>query len=335
MQRHNNALANPFLSPEFAGAIGLFRAEARVAVLSEGPEIVGFFPFERRLLGLAAPIGAGITDCQAVIHVPGFEWDWRELLRACKIAVWPFDHLIEEQRPHGSFAGVLEPSPVIDLSAGFDAYADKLRTKSPHFFRDINRKARRLEREAGELSFVADSRDLNELHTLMGWKSAQYRRNGWVDVFDRPWIAELMDHLFSTRTDHFGGLLSVLYAGRKPVAAHFGLRSGGVLAHWFPAYDIRFGKQSPGLTQHLRMAEHLAAAGVHMIDMGTGADRYKQTLKSHDLFVAQGVMAQGPAAVRAYRIRGSAINLAREHVKRHPLLFRAADRILRRYGRVG
>jgi CelD/BcsL family acetyltransferase involved in cellulose biosynthesis len=45
-------LANPFLSPDFAIAVGRRRPGTWVAVLHDGPDIVGFLPFERRRLGL-------------------------------------------------------------------------------------------------------------------------------------------------------------------------------------------------------------------------------------------------------------------------------------------
>ena len=234
MQRQTRSLANPFLCPEFAVAVDNFRPDARVAVLADGSEIVGFFPFERRRFGVGVPIGAGLNDCQGLIHAPAAEWDSRELLRACRVTVWQFDHLVEGQRPFERYAVAVAPSPVIDLTEGFAAYQEKLRVKSPQFCKDLVRKARKLEREAGELRFVMDSRDKAELRTLMGWKSDQYRRNGWVDVFDRPWIVDLVDYLFITHGDGFGGLLSVLYAGETPVAAHFGLRSGHVLVALVP-----------------------------------------------------------------------------------------------------
>ncbi len=335
MQRLTSSLANPFLSPEFATAVDRFRSNARVAVLTDGPEIVGFFPFERRRLGAGAPIGAGLNDCQGVIHKPGVEWEPQDLLRACKLSMWQFDHLAEGQRPFAQHTVGVSPSPVIDLTDGFAAYQDKLRVKSPQFCKDIARKARKLEREVGELRFAVDSREHAELRVLMRWKSDQYHRNGWVDVFDRPWIVDMIDYLFSTRSDHFGGLLSVLYAGQAPVAAHFGLRSGHVLAHWYPAYDQRFGKHSPGLIQHLRMAAETAAHGVRVIDMGTGIERYKQTLKSHDIFVSDGIVTRGPLIAHAHKANGALTNWARRQVKRYPPLFRAADAVLRHFGRVG
>ena len=335
MQRKTTWMASPFLCPEFTLAVGGFRQGARVAVLSDGPELAGFFPFERRRLGLGVPIAAGLNHCQALIHAPDVEWDPRELLRACQVSVWQFDNLIAGQRPFERYMAAMFPSPIIDLSGGFEVYEKKLRMKSPKFCREIGRKARRLEREAGELRFVVDSRDPADLRVLMGWKTDQFHQYGTINIFDRPWIVEFMEQLFSTRGDHFGAMLSILYAGESPVAADFCLRSGHFLAAWFSAYDTRFAKQSPGLLQHLRMAEGTAALGVQLIEMGAGPAEYKQTLKSRDLFVGAGTVARGPVLGSAHRARVAAEQWAERRVKRHPALFRVADSLLRHYGRIG
>lgn len=330
----NAALGNPFLSPEFAVAVGRFRPGARVAVLSEGPTVTGFFPFEKRKLGVGVPIGAGLTDCQGLVHAPGFEWDPRELLRGCGISVFQFDHLAQEQRPFGRYVTATAPSPVIDLADGFEAYQAKLMVKSPQFCRDVARRGRKLGREAGPLRFVVDSRDGAALRSLLAWKSDQYRRTGRADRFARPWITGLIEELLVTSGSHFSGLFSVLYAGDVAVAAHFGIRSGSVLAHWFPAYDTRFSKYSPGLIQHLRMIEDTAAIGISLIDMGKGAKRYKETLKSSDVFVCEGsVTGRSPLAM-AQRARIVPSQWAVRTIRSHPRLFQAADHLLKRYGQL-
>ena len=140
MQRKTESLANPFLCPEFAVAVDSFCPNARVAVLADGPDIVGFFPFQRRRLGVGVPIGYGINDCQGLIHAPDVEWDPRELFRACKVSVWQFDQLVEGQRPFERYATAVAPSPVIDLTAGFAAYQEKLRARSPQFCKDLARR---------------------------------------------------------------------------------------------------------------------------------------------------------------------------------------------------
>jgi CelD/BcsL family acetyltransferase involved in cellulose biosynthesis len=334
MQGRTPGLANPFLSPEFSIAVGRVRPAARVAVLTEGPDITGFFPFERRRFGVGVPIAAGLTDCQGLVHAPGARWDARALLRACGISAWQFDHLVSGQEPFARYRAALAPSPVIDLSRGFAAYYASLRAASPRFCKDMERKARKLAREAGELCMVAESRDTGVLRTLMGWKSDQYRRTGRLDRFGQRWIIELLDSLLATRTSGLSGMLSVLYADGVPAAAHFGLRSGPILAHWFPAYDPRFFSCSPGLIHHLRLAEQSAAAGIQLIDLGKGAKHYKETLKSRDLFVAEGIVTQRSLPAAAHWARWAPQAWVIRQIRAHPPLFRAADTLLRRGAQV-
>jgi CelD/BcsL family acetyltransferase involved in cellulose biosynthesis len=334
MQAKTACLANPFLSPEFTIAVGHVRPGARVAVLTDGPQIVGFFPFERRKLGVGVPIAAGLSDCQGVIHAPGAEWQPRMLLRACGMSVWQFDHLVAGQGPFERFQSAVAASPIMDLAHGFDAYHAKVAASSPRFSKDTMRKARKLGRDAGEVRFVADSQDVSLLRTLMAWKSDQYRRTGRMDRFSHPWIVDLLETLLTTRSDHFSGLLSVLHAGDVPVAAHFGLRSGGVLADWFPAYDTSFSRYSPGLILHLRIAEAVAATGVHQIDLGKGYKRYKETLKSYDIFVGEGIVARPSPLAAANYARNAPVAWAIRQVRRHPPLFNAVDAVMQRYGQI-
>lgn len=333
MQRATPSLANPFLSPEFAAAVGPFRPQARVGVLTEGQSITGFFPFERRRLDAGGPICGWLTPCQGLVHAPGMDWDPRELLRGCGLSAWRFDNLLPEQVPFKPYHEATVPSAMIDLSDGFDAYYAKLRRKSSHFCRELDRRARKLEREFGELAIVADSRDAGVLRTLMAWKSDQYRQTSHVDRFEQPWLSGLLDALLATRSTHAGGLLSVLYAGDQPVAAQFGLRTKSLLVGWFTAYDTRLSKYSPGLLHHLRLTEEAAASGISTIDMGAGTrNYYKETLKTDDSVVAQGFVTGRSVLGAAHRFRGTVTWSARRIVHRRPALHHAADQVLRRIG---
>ncbi len=293
MQSSMPSLANPFMSPEFAVLVGKVRTSTRVAMLSDGSDVVGFFPFERGRFGAGGPIAPGLTDCQGLIHAPGLQWDARELLRACRLEMWEFDHLQAEQHPFGAYCTGMRPSPIIDLTNGFNSYYENLRSQSSNFCRNVERKARKLEREVGPLRFVVNSGDTSAFRRLLVWKSLQYQRTGQVDIFARPWVANLVEDLFGTRGGHFSGLFSVLYASDVPIAAHFGLRSADILAHWFPAYDIEFSKYSAGLILHLRLAEFTYNEGVRVIDMGTGIQRYKEELKSSEILVGFGAVSAG------------------------------------------
>ncbi|MFE2429947.1 GNAT family N-acetyltransferase [Streptomyces sp. NPDC059373] len=327
-------LDNPFLAPEFALAVGRHRRGVRIAVLREEGEPVAFFPFQRTAAGVGRAVGLGLSDCQGLVHRPGFQWDARELLRACGLAVWEFDHLVDGQKPFEEGAGGSYPSPVMDVEHGYATYLGHIRSRSPKFVRTTLAKERKLARDLGGVRYVHDERDQAALRTLMEWKSAQYRRTGRSDRFSRPWIVELVEQLFHSRSKGFAGLLSVLYADGRPVAAHFGMRSPSVLACWFPAYDPAYAKYSPGLILHLRMAEAAAAEGVAYLDLGRGEKEYKESLKTRDLTVSEGwVTRRHPVAV-GHRARRAPVRALRNAVTARPRLREPADRLLKRVGRL-
>jgi CelD/BcsL family acetyltransferase involved in cellulose biosynthesis len=96
-QRATDTLASPFLTPEFVSLMSEGRPDMKLAILEEGGQVVGFFPFERNALGIGRAFCYGLSDVQAVVHAPGYEWNGVELMEACGLAVWEFDHLISEQ----------------------------------------------------------------------------------------------------------------------------------------------------------------------------------------------------------------------------------------------
>lgn len=333
MQRATPELANPFLSAEFAMSVGRFRPDARVAVLRDGQSVTGFFPYQKRLLGLGVPICGWLTPCQGLIHAPGFEWDTRELLGECRLSAWQFDNLITSQQAFKPYHADIALAPVIDLTDGFEAYYAKVWEKSPRFCRELGRRTRKLAREAGELRIEADARDADALRTLLAWKSEQYRQTSHVDRFERPWLVGLLDTLLATHEDHVSGVLSVLYAGDEPVAAQFGLRAEDLFVGWFTGYDPRFRRYSPGLIQLTKTAEQLAATGIQVIDMGSGAKNYyKETLKSRDTSVARGIVTGRSVLGAAHRVRNASRLWAAATIHRRPGLHHAADQMLRSTG---
>ncbi|MEU7487988.1 GNAT family N-acetyltransferase [Streptomyces sp. NPDC042319] len=327
-------LGNPFLAPEFALAVGRCRRGVRIAVIREDGEPAAFLPFHRTALGVGRAIGLGVSDAQGLVHRPGFQWDSRELLHACGLAVLEFDHLVEGQKPFEEHPLQTFPSPVIDVDQGFAAYLGRLRKQSPKFTRTTLAKERKLGRDVGEVRYVHDERDPAVLQTLIDWKSAQYRRTGRSDRFARPWITHLVEQLFHTRTDSFAGVLSVLYAGGKPVAAHFGLRSDRILACWFPAYDPAYAKFSPGLILHLRMAEGAAADGMSHLDLGRGEKEYKDSFKTREIQVSEGWITRRHPVAIGHRARRAPVKALRNTVVTRPELFEPADRLLKRMGRI-
>ncbi|MEU9223887.1 GNAT family N-acetyltransferase [Streptomyces massasporeus] len=335
-QHGSSQMANAFLSPEFAMAVGHWRRDVRIAVLREGgrhSEPVGYFPYQRTATGVGRAVGLGLSDCQGLVHRPGFRWDARELLAACGLAIWEFDHLAEGQSAFEQADTESFPSPVMDVGDGWDAYIAQLRQRSARGTRTKLGQERKLARAAGEVRYVHDERDPAALRTLMEWKSAQYRRTGRSDRFAHPWITGLVEELFHTRTESFSGLLSVLYAGGRPVAAHFGLRTEHLLACWFPAYDPAVAKYSPGVMLHLRMARGAAEDGIAYLDLGRGQRQHKDFLKTRELSVSEGWVTRRHPVALAHQARRAPARVLRNTVVSRPELRGPADRLLKSVGR--
>ncbi|GGR51317.1 hypothetical protein GCM10010168_82690 [Actinoplanes ianthinogenes] len=286
-QKDQPELQNPFLAPEFTLAVSHQRPTARVAVLEESDGIAGFFPFEVRNRVVGVPIGFGITDCQGLVHRAGFDWDAVALLKACKLPVWEFDHLMAGQAPFAGYHAVTTGSPLIDLRDGYQAYVDN-RNQSGDLVKQTLRKQRKMAREVGEDRFAWDDHDPAALAALREWKSAQYRRTQQYDRFDTPWIEGVLEELLASTSDDCRAVVSTVYAGDRPVAAHLGLRSQSVLAYWFPSYDLDLSKYSAGILLCLRMAEAGAADGIQTIDLGKSEALYKTRLMNDETPVAAG-----------------------------------------------
>jgi CelD/BcsL family acetyltransferase involved in cellulose biosynthesis len=332
MQRSCRELDNAFLAPGFTLAAGRVRATARVAVLEEGQDLVGFFPFEKGRFRIGRPIGAGVCDAQGVIHVPGHEWNALELLKGCHLDVWEFDHLIGGQLASAGHNVARRSSATIDISRGYEAYVAERQSASKKVFKSTFYKQRKLERDLGATRFEFDIQDSHALGVLLRWKSDQYRRTGRRDRFAIEWIEHLVRDLFETGSDGCTGTLSVLYSADRIVAAHFGLRSDSCLSCWFPAYDPSLARYSPGLSLHLRMAEAAAATGLCYLDLGKGDEDYKQSLKTGEVIVGEGWIDRPSVAAVLRRVRRTPGRLASEVILSHPPLRRAARRALKWVG---
>lgn len=316
IQRSNPALSNPFLSVDFTMAIGRVRDRARVAILEENQKIVGFFPHEVKALRVGVPIGAGVSDCQGLVHIPGLEWDPGALLKSCDLDVWEFDHLHAHQFPGTCAWAVHHSSPIVDLSGGYDAYLEEQR-REHHNLAEVLRKKRKMARDIGELRIEFDA-GAEVLPILMRWKSAQYRRMGQWDRFGAAWVVGLVSELLEVRTPECAGILSMLYAGDRPAAGILTLRGHSMLSFWFPAYDVEFAKYSPGMQVHLLLLEAAVSRGLKYFDLGKGEEFYKRQLANGELHMAEGRLERACVLALVRRAQCAPGRHIRSFVRSHP-----------------
>jgi CelD/BcsL family acetyltransferase involved in cellulose biosynthesis len=325
IQKSDAALASPFFCPQFTRIVAAARDDVYVGVLEHAGRMVGFFPFQLGHWGAGRPVGFTISDYQGVVIEPGAAWDAKELIRACGLKAWEFDHVLAVLPQFQPFGQTRRESPFMDVSRGFDAYLRERHDARVGEIPAAQRKMRKLEREQGELRFEPHAADPEALAMLIRWKTQQYLSTGAADVLARPWIRQVLELAHVSQDESFAGLLSLLFAGDSVVAAHLGLRSDSVWHYWFPAYDPEFGRYSPGIALLLKMAEHAPSLGLRAIDLGRGDARYKRSLMSGAVPLIEGRVELPSFAAAVGRVRHSARALARRTSAVPP-----ARRIIRR-----
>lgn len=334
-------LQNPFVSPEFAFAVGHVRADARVVVVEDGQEVVGFLPCSLGALGWARPIAPGFCDLQAFVHRPGLSWSPGAVLGAAGLRCWRYDHLLRAQASGTSAPATpstdTAQSWIIDLGDGWDGYVRWAKAERARYLNWLERKQRRFHRDHPRVSFSYARHDPDGLGALMTLKSAQCRRMGWVDLFSVPWVRELVERLAGTTTAALSGGLSALRVDDRVVAADFSLRSGSVYAGWLIAYDNELASSSPGAVRWRHLIEAAAADGMRRIDLGKGEDDFKRRFCSGSVPLAEGVWTADGLLAGAW---GRMDRLARRARARHPEAERSAQRAVqavrrRRYERSG
>ncbi len=319
LQRSNPSLASPYFSPAYTQTVAAARDDVEVAVMGNAGRVEAIFPFERRAKNMAGPVGSFISDYHGLISEPNFSFAPKQLLRSCNLVAWNFNYLPVNQISFSQYFLEQYRSPIIDLSSGYEAYVKERREAGTEQIKKNGNLFRRLEREVGPVRFVAHSPEPAQLSQLIAWKTDQFRHNGWQDIFSLPWVRNTVEAIHAIQTPEFAGMLSLLYAGDKLVAAHFGMRSATVWHYWFPSYAPAFSKYSPGVMLLLKMAEDSAALGISTIDLGCGEHSYKERLMNGFVTTAKGSVER-PALITLPRIlRRNSLNFIRRHHGLHQL----------------
>lgn len=73
-QAADRALSSPLFRPELVQAVARHRPGVEVAVIRQGEETVGFFPYHRQGR-VAEPFAGTLTDLQGLIRKPGTSLD--------------------------------------------------------------------------------------------------------------------------------------------------------------------------------------------------------------------------------------------------------------------
>lgn len=288
LQQAGPDISSPFFCLDLILTVATVRKDLEVAVMEQGGDVVGFFPFQRGKGNVGRPVLSRLSEFHGVVARQGLAFDAVDLLRQCRLVAWHFDHLVASQEPLQPYHWSRSASPYMDLSQGYEAYAAQRQQSGSSLLTDVARKSRKCARELGPLRFEIQSNEAEVFRSLIQWKSQQHDRTNRFEVLQTPWLTELLEKLRRIETPQFTGLLSALYAGDKLVAVHFGLASAASLHVWFPAFNREYGRYSPGLILLVEMAKATAARGIRRMDFGKGSERYKTEFMTGAVTIAEG-----------------------------------------------
>lgn len=290
LRKSNPDLPSPFFCPDFILAVADAREDVWVAVIGDKGSIAGFFPFQIERKGFGKPVGEYFSDYQGIICSPGFDCDAFDLLRACGLMAWDFNHLVVGQRCFSRFQRQIEASPLLDLTRGFKAYLQDRSATGTSLIKEIAKKTRWLEREAGKVRFVAHAWDESILRQVLSWRAANL---GQPLILDTPWISKTLNTIGTTEKQAFAGVLSALYAGDLLIAGHFGMRSETVWHWWLAGYNPEYKRYSPGSILLYKIAEAAPGMNIRIIDLGKGQELYKSRFKNSEAYIAEGSVERG------------------------------------------
>jgi len=289
MMRVEDVTDGPFFHPEYVITLGRFREPVRVAVITENDQAIAFFPFEQHGK-TGRPLGINLCDFQGIVRAPEVQLDAQKLLDACGLTSWHFDHVIASQPEFQVGHLRVEDSPYIDLSSGFDAYAEQQKQAGRKLIPKINTFRRKAERDLGPVRFEWHTTERDVFETLLKWKSAQRGQTGTFDILQSEWVSQTLDALRKVHSEDFGGVLSALYINDTLAAASLNMKTSTVLHMWFMTYDIAFGLYSPGHILTLATIQAAAERGILRVDLGRGENAYKKRLNSGCLLVGEGAV---------------------------------------------
>lgn len=290
-----------FYAPEFTIAIAEARRDAFVAVLEQAGETVGYFPFHKLRAGVAKPIGGPISDYHGPVLAPGFTPEPTDLLAACQLTAYDFNHLPVAFKALAASSYGHAQSPRIHLPDGYEAYAQERARALKKTMSTMARRRRKLEREVGPIRFSFHDASDDVYEKLQSMKAQQFAEIGVQSVFDNPWTARAIDTIRNTQSPSFAGVVSTLHAGDALMAVHLGMRSANELHWWFPTYDRTASKYSSGILLLLEIARHAHEHGVSSIDLGRGDEGYKSKFANDATELCEGSIERVGAAAGLLR----------------------------------
>ena len=310
--------STPFLGPDYARLVadcgGPDAARARVLVIREKGEAVGFMAYRKGRLGACA-IGAPFTDYQGLVAAPGLGLTQEELVGALKVGRLDFTGVPSTQALFCDHFREHDESLLALLPDGYEAFSKDRKAAGTDVLPEAARKKRKLVREVGEVTFEACRQEGAALELLFDWKSRQFRETGQPDVLAPQWPRTLMRRLAQSPDPGCRAEIFALKVEGRTIAVNLSLRGETSLHAWVIAHDAEFHRYSPGALLFDEILRWMPQERLTELDFGPCSYPFKVRLSNGRRKVGVGYLGR-PSVASA--VSGLAWGL-REAAEKAPL----------------
>ncbi|WP_372617612.1 GNAT family N-acetyltransferase [Falsiroseomonas sp.] len=289
-----------FLTLDFALACSRVLTGALIARVFDENGVRMYIPFQKEsspfhLTRHATKVGGHLSDrfSPAGPALPSAQL--LVLADLLKVDTFRFDHYAGSDPREGGGDEKITSGKIIRIDRGAEDYWASMKKHNPDFLRKIKKRIRGLAQQSGELRLDLNVYDHRALDQIIEHKRSQYKATGVADALQEQWTRALLHELLDLRdSEDLCPLLSVLYAGDKWVASHFGLlgpasESGRVLSYWFAVYNKEFRAFGPGHILKYFIINAAHEADVNEIDLGEGENLHKLEYLTSDYGLSQGL----------------------------------------------
>jgi CelD/BcsL family acetyltransferase involved in cellulose biosynthesis len=288
------ALTSPYLTPDWAQFLARRREDTRVAIFrNDDGSPAAFLPVQRSSSYAALPAGGPVCDYQALIGSK--DVDLSLAAKALDVGRIDFTAGLRDN----ALASHLVTHDVGHVARFPDGWNGWVAERQAAGSKVVSRARKRLSKlmrdhDKGAVSIEPFSTDAHAFDELVLWKREQMWRTGVTDIFERPWINNLVRDTFVSQASdpHFGGAMFVLRINRWPAAALFCLRAQQTLHAWFVGHDQKYAEYSPGLILYAEAIKAAADAGYTEMDLGPGDYRFKESFANYGRPIGAGYVGR-------------------------------------------
>jgi len=302
----NPELTSPYFRPEFTQVAGAISPDARIAVFRRDGEAVGYFPHQVRG-GTIQPLAAPMNDYHGVISRPGEAPSLQVVAQSLNAPCLRVGAWIGEAEDATERVTLMVSLP----GGSYAAWYEERRKTWAKYFKDKERARRSLEAEIGPIEVRHGLRDPALLDQLIALKRDQYQRTGRHDIFACSWTVELLRALLEAKgPGGFGASMAALWAGGKLIAIEYALHADGHYHFWFPVYEPRLARCSPGILLSLETMQLASQDGFRVFDFGFAGEGYKKYFCNASQTLREAVIVRPGLAATASNVAVGLLNSA-------------------------